>query len=234
MGPRSAEATVALYEVIAKKGVMKTMNPTVAETSKLFEGIYRDVNIALANELGRFCGDIDVDFKEVREAANSQPFCHLHIPGFVGGWCIPYYPHFVLQVADKQKEKLPLISLARKINHDKPQLLVKVADSVMRQVNGKGLRGSRVTILGLSFRASVADTSSSPNYKVIRLLLKGEVPEINAFDPYVTKDDVLEKKGIHLRKEISKTTSGSDLILIMTDHSAFKNGLTINVLLRIS
>jgi nucleotide sugar dehydrogenase len=232
IGPKSTDAAAALYEVIAQKGVIKATSPTVAETSKLFEGLYRDVNIALANELGRFCGAIGIDFNEVRQAANSQPFCHLHIPGFVGGWCIPFYPHFVLQAANEKNVKLPLTSLARRINQDKPQLLLKVAESIMKEVNGKGLKGSRVAILGLSFRADVADTRNSPSYEVIDLLLKRQVSEITVYDPYVTQDASLKSKGIQIATDIVGATRGAGLILVMTDHSAFKRELTPENLLK--
>jgi nucleotide sugar dehydrogenase len=226
IGSRSTEATAVLYEVIAQKGVMKTMSPTVAETSKLFEGIYRDVNIALANELGRFCGAIKIDFNEVRQAANSQPFCHLHIPGFVGGWCIPFYPHFVLQVANEKNVKLPLIGISRKTNQEKPRLLVKVADSMLKKINGKGLNGSRVAILGLSFRADVADTRNSPSYEIIDLLRRKKASMISAYDPYVSRDNILERKGVHIASSISEATKDTELIVIMTDHSSFKNHIT--------
>jgi len=226
IGQRSAEATAALYEVIAQKGIMKVTSPTEAETSKLFEGIYRDVNIALANELARFCGAMGVDFKEVREAANSQPFCHLHLPGFVGGLCIPFYPYFVLQVAKEEGSKLPLTSLARRINEDKPQLLVKVADETLRKVRGNGLRGSKVAILGLSFRGDVADTRNSASYEVIDSLLKKGVSRITAYDPFINEDKSLREKGVDLATNTNEAAKDADLLLIMTDHSSFKSNLS--------
>nr|MDO8099446.1 nucleotide sugar dehydrogenase [Candidatus Njordarchaeota archaeon] len=232
IGPRSTEAAAALYEVIVQKGVIRTTSPAVAETSKLFEGIYRDANIALANELARFCGTIDIDFNEVRAVANSQPFCNLHLPGFVGGWCIPFYPHFVLQVANEKNIKLPLTSLARKINEDKPKVLIKVADSTLKEVSGKGLKASRVAILGLTFRGDTSDTRNSPSYEAIDLLLRRGVSTINAYDPYVSRDINLEKKGIHLAPSISEATKDTELIIIMTDHSSFKNHLTPNEVLK--
>ncbi|WXG44790.1 MAG: nucleotide sugar dehydrogenase [Promethearchaeati archaeon SRVP18_Atabeyarchaeia-1] len=231
-GPRSAEAAAALYEAIAQKGVIKLANPTAAETSKLFEGIYRDVNIALANELARFCGTVGVDFKVVREAANSQPFCHLHIPGFVGGWCIPYYPHFVLQAAIQKGMQLPLTALARKINDEKTQSLIEVADSVLREINRVGLRRSRVAVLGLSFRADVADTRNSPSYAVIDLLLMKGVAGIVAYDPFIKRDALLEQKGVRVAGNVAEATRDANLILVMTDHSAFREKLTPEDLFR--
>ena len=70
-----------------------------AEAERLFEGVYRDANIAVANELAKICDRLGIDFWEVQTAANSQPFCHIHDPGIgVGGACIPVYPQFVLEV----------------------------------------------------------------------------------------------------------------------------------------
>jgi UDP-N-acetyl-D-glucosamine dehydrogenase len=232
VGPRSTESTTALYEVIAEKGVIRTRTPTEAETSKLFEGIYRDANIALANELARFCGSLGIDFKEVREAANSQPFCHVHLPGFVGGWCIPFYPHFVLQIADQRNIKLPLTSLARRINEGKPQLLVKVAESMLKQVSRKRLKESKVALLGLAFRGDISDTRNSPSFEVIGLLAKKGVTRMSAYDPYVTQDVRLEKRGIHLASSVIEAIRDADLVLVMTDHSAFKNNLTPKELLK--
>jgi UDP-N-acetyl-D-glucosamine dehydrogenase len=232
IGPRSTEATASLYETVAEKGVIRTTSATEAETSKLFEGIYRDVNIALANEMTRFCGSLGIDLKEVREAANSQPFCHIHYPGFVGGWCIPFYPHFVLEIAKGKHTEMPLTSLARKINEEKPQLLVKVAESTMKEVAGKRLKGSKVVLLGLTFRGDIADTRNSPSYEVIDLLLKKGVSMITAYDPYVTQDTSLEKKGINLSADMNEVSREADLILVMTDHSVFKNNLTPRELLK--
>ncbi|NIM45843.1 MAG: nucleotide sugar dehydrogenase, partial [Nitrososphaeria archaeon] len=97
----STELFSILYTRIAKKGVLKMSSPTAAELSKLFEGIYRDVNIALANELSKLCHRLDNDFEEVRIASNSQPFSHIHKPGpGVGGACIPFYPYFVIERAE--------------------------------------------------------------------------------------------------------------------------------------
>ena len=90
---------------------------TLSEAEKLFEGIYRDVNIALANELSEYCEKIGINYWETKNASNSQPFCHLHYPGTgVGGLCIPVYPQIVLESAKKIGKKLEIVSKARKYN----------------------------------------------------------------------------------------------------------------------
>ncbi|HYZ65782.1 MAG TPA: nucleotide sugar dehydrogenase, partial [Nitrososphaeraceae archaeon] len=99
-GPASTQIGTELYSLIFKKGILTMSSIRAAEAEKLFEGVYRDVNIALSNELAKLCEKLGVDFWEAREAANSQPFCNLHKPGVgVGGACIPVYPQFVIDIA---------------------------------------------------------------------------------------------------------------------------------------
>src|SRR5919106_1169424 len=113
-GAQSLEIGAKLYSLVAKKGIIKMGNIRTAETEKLLEGVYRDVNIALANEMAKFCEKAGVDFWEAREAANSQPFCHIHKPGVgVGGACIPVYPQFVLYAARKSGVECRIISFGR-------------------------------------------------------------------------------------------------------------------------
>src|SRR5437764_14949526 len=126
--PESVEIGVKLYSIVFKKGVITMSNIRTAETEKLFEGVYRDVNIALANELAKFCELLGIDFWEAREGANSQPFCHIHKPGIgVGGACIPTYPQFILHTADKIKFACTITRLGRTINDSMPAYSVQRA-----------------------------------------------------------------------------------------------------------
>ena len=100
----SLDLAVALFSLMYRKGIVKIFGIKTAEAEKLFEGVYRDVNISLANELARLCDRLDIDFWEAKKAANSQSFCHIHDPGIgVGGACIPIYPQFIIDVALKNK-----------------------------------------------------------------------------------------------------------------------------------
>ena len=97
----SEELAEKVFSMLFKKGVIIISRIETAEAEKLFEGIYRDVNIALANELSVLSEKLGIDFWEAQNAANSQPFCHIHKPGIgVGGACIPVYPQFILEVAE--------------------------------------------------------------------------------------------------------------------------------------
>ncbi|MDO8211491.1 nucleotide sugar dehydrogenase [Conexibacter sp. CPCC 206217] len=124
-----------------------------AELTKLAETTYRDVNIALANEFARHADTLGVDVGRVIDAANSQPFSHIHRPGVaVGGHCIPVYPHFYLQGdADAQ-----LPAAARRVNVEMPGYTV----GLLREELGE-LRGLRVLILGVAYRGGVRETAFS-------------------------------------------------------------------------
>jgi nucleotide sugar dehydrogenase len=217
-GPKSLELGDSLYSMIAKKGVIKMSSMMNAETEKLFEGVYRDVNIALANEMAKFCEKVGVNFWETRDAANSQPFCHIHKPGAgVGGACIPIYPQFVLHVADINKVDCNIIRLGRNVNDSMPAYCVVQA---MKLIGGGDIAESRIALLGLAFRGGVSDTRLSPTYRIIEELKKLKVKEIRVHDPLVTSDPNLPK-DIILASSLSKVVKGADLVMLISDHPEY-------------
>jgi nucleotide sugar dehydrogenase len=227
VGPRSAEAAVALYSRVAKRGVVVLSSPTAAELEKLAEGVYRDVNIALANELARLAAALGVDYLEVREAANTQPYCHLHMPGVgVGGYCIPVYPRFLTYAASKLGLKLPLVELARRINLSMPGYTADLVDAVAGRL---GVGEPKVAILGLAFRGGVDDTRLSPTYDLLDALLKKGYGDVVVHDPYVERDAQLEALGVELVKDLEGALRGRDVIVIATDHPEYA-GLTLGSL----
>lgn len=219
VGPRSTEAARSLYEKVAKKGVLIMSSPTAAEFEKLAEGIYRDVNIALANELAKLAAALGIDYSEVRTAANSQPYCHLHMPGVgVGGYCIPVYPRFLAYAAKRIGIELPLIELARQINLSMPGYTAELVDAVVREL---GLLKPRIAVLGLAFRGGVDDTRFSPTYDLIGSLLKKGYELLIVHDPYVAEDQTLRELGIPLTGELEEAVKGRDVIVIATDHPEY-------------
>ena len=218
-GPKSLEIGGKLYSLIAKKGVIKMSNMRTAETEKLLEGVYRDVNIALANEMARFCEKVGVNFWEAREAANSQPFCHIHKPGAgVGGACIPVYPQFILHTADINKVECNITRLGRNVNDSMPAYCVEQAAKLLSVDASE----SAVALLGLAFRGGVSDTRLSPTYKVIEELKKIEVKEIRVHDPMVESDPNLPQDVI-LTSSLSKAVQGADLVILVSDHPEYRN-----------
>jgi nucleotide sugar dehydrogenase len=187
----------------------------------LFEGVYRDVNIALANEMAKFCEAAGIDFWQARDAANSQPFCHIHKPGIgVGGACIPVYPQFVLDVAKKINVLCEVTNISRAINDGMPSYCVRQAIKLLKFSD---LPNSTITILGLAFRGDVSDTRLSPTYSIIGELQKFGVAKINIHDPFVSNDpNLLKYDNVTLTSELKKAVKDSDLIILSTDHQEYK------------
>lgn len=159
----STKRAAAFYrDVLPDAEVRPLANAETAEMAKLAETIYRDVNIALANELARYATGRGIDIGEVIDSANSQPFSHLHQPGAgVGGHCIPHYPWFVI-ADDPDAIVMPA---ARTLNDGQPGwILDRIAGAT------GGLDGKRVLVLGVSYRAGVKEPTSSPGIDLIRLL----------------------------------------------------------------
>lgn len=215
-GEKSAFHGQQLYSIIAKKGVKVLSSLKAAEAEKIFEGIYRDVNIALANELARVCGNLGIDFSEVRDAANSQPYSHIHKTGIgVGGGCIPVYPWFVIGQSKKIGFVPELTKLARIYNDAMPEYCVERALSM---VKGKV---SRVAVLGLSFRGGISDRRLSPTYDVVKALRKRGV-EVSVHDPFKGEDPELGK-DVLLTSDLSKALKDSNLVILVTDHPEYRN-----------
>lgn len=226
-GPKSLEIGRIIYSLIFKKGVLSVSNIRTAETEKLLEGVYRDVNIALANELAKFCEKIGVNFWEAKDAANSQPFCRLHSPGVgVGGACIPVYPQFILHTAEQAKVDCEITKLGRAVNNAMPAFCVMEAMKLL-EVKRKGQNTSSdritVTLLGLAFRGGVSDTRLSPTYQVIKEFQKRGVKEIRVHDPMVKIDPALLKhRNVILSSNLNDVLKDTDLIMIVADHNEYR------------
>jgi nucleotide sugar dehydrogenase len=153
-------------------GVWDLGSAEAAEMAKLAETTYRDVNIALANEFACFAHDAGLDLLPIIEAANSQPYSHLHRPGIaVGGHCIPVYPW--LYAAGDRAARLPL--LAREINDAMPSRAVKMLTALAGE-----LRGRRTAVLGLAYRGGVKETAFTGALPIVRALEElGAVPLVH-------------------------------------------------------
>lgn len=224
VGPKSAEEAAALYRKIARRGVIVMSSVRAAEFEKLLEGVYRDVNIALANEMAHLANALGIPFAEAREAANSQPYSHVHKPGSgVGGSCIPVYPYFLMWTALSLGLDLPLTRTGRLLNEEQPR---RVAEAALRAMIREGVNPieAKIAVLGLSFRGDVDDTRRSPTYDILRALLDfGIRPgQIVVHDPFVKRDPTLERWGMKLTQSLEEALAGASLALVATDHSAYK------------
>ncbi len=223
VGPKSLKYASEFYRDIAVKGVVEMSNTTAAEFEKLAEGIYRDVNIALANELALAAMKLGIDYYEARRAANTQPYCHLHLPGpGVGGYCIPIYPYFMAKKLLRHGYVMELTLLGRRINESMPQVVASLTATITRKY---GLNPSRIktAVLGVAFRGDIDDTRLSPSHDVIALLRVRGFKNIVAHDPYVKRDKRLEELGVKLTNDLDEALRNAEVVLVLTRHKTYKD-----------
>ncbi|MHC3379715.1 nucleotide sugar dehydrogenase [Haloarcula sp. H-GB5] len=211
----STRLAECIYASINDSGVITVADATTAECVKLFEGLYRDVNIALANELATFTDELSVDVRAAIEAANTQPFCDIHDPGpGVGGHCIPVYPHFLIQPFDTET---PLLETAREVNDSMPVFTVQKLREELA-ADGVELAAASVLVLGLTYRPGVEETQTSPA-RPIAERLSAAGADVDGIDPLL--DDTAEFELDQLPLE-QATERDYDAIIMVTPHDEFE------------
>ncbi|MEM3589578.1 MAG: nucleotide sugar dehydrogenase [Candidatus Bathyarchaeia archaeon] len=217
---KSLEAAAAIKEVMTKGGVIKVRDIRTAEATKLFEAVYRDVNIALANELAILSERLGIDYMEAMKAANTQPYSHLHVPGAgVGGHCLPVYPYLLASSASEHGVSLRLIMESRHLNEDMPRHVVRLCADALK-VGGRPLRRAKICILGVSFRANVKEARLSPSLELAKILSRrGAI--VKAYDPYFSRAE-LSKMGLNSEPTLLQTVSGAHCAIITVPHDEFK------------
>ncbi|WP_418284143.1 nucleotide sugar dehydrogenase [Halorubrum sp. DTA46] len=212
----STRAASVIYDEINTEGVLAVSDSTTAEAVKLFEGLYRDVNIALANELGRFTDELGIDVREAIEIANTQPFCHIHDPGpGVGGHCIPYYPYFLIKPFETPS---PLLSTARDVNDSMPSFTVsKVREGL--HANGIDVKDATVIVLGLTYRPGVEEIRASPSIEITQELSDSGA-SVYGVDPLL---DSFDSFDVHPIDQANIYDIGADAIVLVTPHEEFES-----------
>lgn len=204
--PESAEEGKKLYETFVAGDILLT-DATTAEMAKVIENTYRDVNIALANELSRICDTLGISAWDVIELANRHPRVNLHKPGpGVGGHCIAVDPWFIVQAVPEQSR---LIRLAREINDEQPHYAVQVIESAIA-----GQESPKIAFLGVAYKANVDDTRESPALNIIQHFDKAGVP-FSIFDPCVNRFQY------PLAKTKEEALDGATCIALLVNHNEF-------------
>ena len=181
----STDTAVGIYNVINERGVIPVSNSRTAEMVKIAEGLHRDVNIALANELAMVSDENGVDVWEVIEVANTDPNCNLHEPGAgVGGHCIPVYPWFVINGTGSTR----LIRTAREVNDSMSGHVVRKVSKELEK-SGKPVSGSNVLVAGLVYRPGVKETYNTPAKRVIKEL-RDLGANVFGYDPVLSEDEM--------------------------------------------
>ncbi len=201
--PKCSEAGARVYELFVKGEIIRS-DARTAEMSKLMENTFRDVNIALANELTKVCATLGVNVLNVIEFANKHPRVNIHQPGpGVGGHCLAIDPYFVAAACPEQAK---IIKLARDTNNSMPAFVVDNTKALLA-----GVDNPKVAVFGVTYKGNIDDMRESPALEIIRLL-EMEGFQVAAYDPHVESEI--------LSDEID-AVDGAHMILVLTDHNEF-------------
>lgn len=194
-----------VYATFVEGEIIKTEAKT-AELSKCMENTFRDVNIALANELAKICDELDINCLDVIEMANKHPRVNLHQPGpGVGGHCLAIDPYFICA---KAPETAKIIRMARDTNKSMPQYVVDKVKMLLGDV-----KDPKVAAFGMTYKGNVDDIRESPAAEIIELLKMQRI-DVTVYDPHVNRPECLD---------LDMAVGGADLIVVLTDHNEYKN-----------
>ncbi len=220
----STEVAAALY-ASALDRIVPVSSSRVAESAKLLENVFRSVNIALVNELKMIFERMNIDVWEVIQAAATKPFGYMPFypgPG-LGGHCIPLDPFYLSWKAAEHGEWARFIELAGEVNTRMPRYVV---DRVARALNedGKALKGSRMLVLGLAYKANIDDDRESPSYEIIELLLEAGA-QVDYCDPFFPAARKGRKHDVGLTSVPCRPDvfARYDAVLVATAHDVFKD-----------
>ena len=218
-----------IYENVNQGNLLRVSSPKVAEIVKSFENAFRLVNIALVNELAILCDNLDVNVKEVIDAASTKPFGFMpHYPGAgAGGHCIPKDPRFLLESAKKTHLGFDTIEHALRINEFMPKY---ISNSIENKLNEMGLEKT-VLVCGLAYKANVEDMRDSPSFKIIQEMKKRGFT-IHGYDPffdsnlsekYLIENHISELNFTKLDNIDDETIKGINCMCIVQHHNETKS-----------
>jgi UDP-N-acetyl-D-glucosamine dehydrogenase len=217
--PTCTRLAAALYATIVPR-VHEVSSPKVAELAKLYENVFRNVNIALANEFALMCQRLQVSTKEVIDAAATKPFGFMAFypgPG-IGGHCIPVDPLYLSWKMRLSGYEARFIALADEINRAMPWHVVTMLTEALNDA-GRALRGARILVLGVAYKRGVGDTRESPAREIISALQQRGAEVVYA-DPHVPSFivDGQDLKAVEVTTDVLART---DCTLVLTDHPEF-------------
>ncbi|WP_443662004.1 nucleotide sugar dehydrogenase [Clostridium sp.] len=213
------EVAGMLYRSVLEGDILEVSSPAVAEMEKILENTFRNVNIALANEMAILCKRMNIDIWEVIDAAKTKPYGFMPFypgPG-LGGHCIPLDPFYLEWKAKEFDYHTKLIEASGIINDYMPEF---VLENVMKLLNGqkKALNGSKVLLMGAAYKKDIDDMRESPTLKVIEQLEKNGA-DIIVNDPFIPEFTHNGKEYITVSWE--DKIKSADIVIITTDHSSY-------------
>lgn len=218
--PNCTEVAAAFYGNILGNGVCKVSSPEVAEMEKILENTYRNINIAMVNEMAIMCNKMGIDVWEVIDAASTKPYGFTPFypgPG-VGGHCIPIDPFYLTWKAREYGYHTRLIELAGEINNYMPEFVLERSMKILNRF-GKALKGAKILVMGAAYKQDVDDIRQSPAVEVMKHLRRnGAVIKYN--DPYIPAL-VIEGDELCSIQLTSEALHDADLVIIATKHSVY-------------
>ena len=214
MDAPTLEALTELYGLITN--VYPAPNIRTAEASKVIENVQRDLNIALMNELSMIFSRLDIDTEEVLKAAGTKWNFHHYRPGMVGGHCIPVDPYYLVKRAKEVGYHAQVILAGRSINDSMPKYVADLAVKGLNKV-GKTINGSKVLIMGLTYKEDVADIRESPVENMVHELKEFDV-QVYGYDPLLS-DAVIEHFGAIPLPNLDQKM---DAVIIAVAHQQFR------------
>lgn len=214
------DAAAAFYGTFVDT-VVRARGTREAEMAKLLENTYRHINIALVNEMARFCHELDIDLWDVIAAAKSKPFgFQAFYPGpGVGGHCIPIDPNYLsYQVQAKLGYPFRFVELAQEINAGMPSYVVRRIQDALND-EGKALRGSRILLLGVTYKPDIADQRESPA-KPIAVELRDKGAEVDFHDPHVVTWR-LGSESLTRVDDLDSALAAADIVVLLQNHSDY-------------
>ena len=225
MEKESGRLTSLFYRQILKGGVVSVSSPMTAEMEKLLENTYRHVNIALINEMSMLCDRMGIDIWKVIHAASTKPYgFQAFYPGpGLGGHCIPLDPFYLSWKAREYGFHTRLIETSGEINAGMPGYVV---ERLSRELNkrGKPVKGCRILLLGMSYKADIGDTRESPSLKVWQLL-KQAGAELCYYDPYVPSVVIGGETVTGLKACTPQDLAALDAAVLCTAHRCFDGAM---------
>lgn len=203
--PACTEHAAEVYGTFVEGEIIKTEAKT-AELSKCMENTFRDVNIALANELAKICYELDINCLDVIKMANKHPRVNIHQPGpGVGGHCLAIDPYFICA---KAPETAKIIRLSRDTNKSMPWFVTEKVEMLL-----KGIENPKIAAFGVTYKGNVDDVRESPSFEIVEML-KEKGYAVQVYDPHVQNDEYVD---------LDTAVQDADLVVILTDHNEYKN-----------
>jgi len=214
------EVAASLYRHILQGKVHIVSSPKVAEMGKIYENIFRHVNIALANEMAILCHKMGINFWEVIEAAKTKPYGFMPFypgPG-IGGHCIPLDPFYLTWKAREYNYHTRLIELAGEINKYMPEYVIERTVKILSKKFNKSLNGARILLLGVAYKKDIDDLRESPALEIIKKL-EQEGAIVSYYDPYIAEFTNDGKEYLSLKELTEEEVKKKDILIITTDHT---------------